>query len=195
MVYVLRPSIVRRCLWDIADRDIHPHFAGYLGVVHTSATVGEQSGLDFEYNDFFDNYFRVAGGEKPYVVPFHEGDANKANLWLNDNIAGSYAPSSLRDGQPFPNVVDVKSSTEYSLSANHTDKARREFLNDQTIPVEPLAVFLYRDTGFEAGGQSEPTISGLVDQFQADFGFRDSDDFDTLFHRRREYQDAFEVKQ
>ena len=59
---------------------------------------------------------------QPYIKLFTEQKASSKNLWLNENVAGSYAPSSLRPDQPFRQVVNI-SGRKYSLPTNHAQLA------------------------------------------------------------------------
>jgi len=99
----------------------------------------------------------------------------------NENVAGSYSTSSIRDDKPFAQVVDYGGSYSdrwWTLVDDHLDIAWREML-EAKVPVEPLAGFLYRDFAVEA--EESASIDDFVEIFREEFGFEDDDEFDQLF--------------
>jgi predicted ATPase len=104
----------------------------------------------------------------PYLKPFTDVKPSIKNLWLNENVAGSYAPSSLRPDQPFRKVVDVGVNKKYSLRKNHAQLVREHLLHGEMVPLADLAIFLYRDYGLIG---NSPEISDLINAFAVDFGY------------------------
>lgn len=88
-------------------------------------------------------------------------------MWLNENVAGSYAPSSLRPGQPFRKVVEIKDKT-YSLPKNHAGRAFEHLLYSTPVQIADLSVVLYRDFGFLGDSFS---IYNLIEVFAYEFGY------------------------
>ena len=188
MAVVLSPSFVDECVAELLAAKIHPHFAGYLCLLRTAARDGTLAGLPNEFADFFDTFLRVPNGsdELPYLRPFwHQGSDVKA--WTNKNVAGTYAPASIRPGMPFSEVVEVQGTgraATYSLREGHAGLALGHLAFGQLVPVVPLAAFLYRDYAFDLVG--EPSVASVVKVFRFEFGLEDSDgqisdDFGTLF--------------
>ena len=103
----------------------------------------------------------------PYIKPFTEQKASTKNLWLNENVAGSYAPSSLRPGQPFRQVVKIE-GRKYSLFPDHGQRAFEHLLYSTPIQAADLAVVLYRDLGLLG---DPPSIEDLVGVFAYEFGY------------------------
>ena len=103
----------------------------------------------------------------PYIKLFTEQKASTKNLWLNENVAGSYAPSSLRLGQPFRQVVDIE-GRKYSLPPDHARRAFEHLLYSTPVQVADLAVVLYRDFGLLG---DSVTIEDLIDIFAYEFGY------------------------
>ena len=73
---------------------------------------------------------------------------------LNRNLQGSYAPSSIRAGQPLSHVISVRSEGSvtvnggdavYELAEDHADRVLSEMLAGKRILAASLAVFLLRD--------------------------------------------------
>jgi hypothetical protein len=194
--YVLNKECVRQSLDVLRDLKIHRTFAGYLCLREAAHVAGKRTALKPDFGSFFDRYLRVAGASPnaPYAVPFNDrGSA----IWFNPNVAGSYAPSSLRAVSPLRRVADI-----FGRRADHTfalkdDDARlclEHLLNKEPVPVLPLAAFLFREYGLEPEpGESPPTANDLVLVFREKFGFRtgnkDEDaDFNILFDTGRYLQ-------
>jgi len=188
MAVVLSPEFVDASVAELLAARIHPHLAGYLCLVRTAARDGTTSHLPGEFKDFFETFLRVPNGteELPYLRPFWNKGSD-VRAWNQPNVAGTYAPSSIRPGMPFDVVVEIDGTgraATYSLRANHAQLALENLAGGCPIPVAPLAAFLYRDYGFDIEG--EPSLSAVVRVFRYEFGYEDhepgpNDDFATLF--------------
>lgn len=187
MPYLIRKEVVARSLRRLREAKTHTNFAGYLYLQHRSARLERLDDLQPDFPEYFRFFYEVPDHPpaKPYIKPFTEETASPANLWLNENIAGSYAPSSLRANQPFRQVVDIDGEGRYTLPPTHASLAVKYLLYEQRVSAADLAVFLYRD--FALTGDS-PTIHDVVGIFATEFGYRPmsggefSDDFNTLFY-------------
>lgn len=170
--YVLKPSVVKDCFWRLVDASIHRLFPGYLCLQQQSGIDGRTTGLSFPYNDFFDIYFRVLDGHKPYLVPFtQDKNVADASLWFNANVPGTYAPSSLRSTSPLLQVATIEEgghNSKWGLDTDHWKLARLHFSDGDQIPVESVAAFLFRDFAFET---DEPTAYTVVSAFAEEFGY------------------------
>lgn len=182
---VIRKGVVSEALFRLREQKIHTLFAGYLALQRRSAELRRLTDLQPDFRNFFDEFFLVKDHPlgKPYIKPFTEQTASNQNLWLNDNVAGSYAPSSLRAGQPFRKVVTIEKKA-YSLPDDHAAQAARHLLFNTRVSVTDLAIFLYRDFGMLGDSFS---IFDLIGIFAYEFGYADekgvafSDDFSLLF--------------
>lgn len=141
---------------------------------------------------FHGEFLRVPGAppQKPYLQLFRSRGTG-ASL-LNRNLQGSYAPSSIRLGQPLSHVIRVTAnysltagnqSFTYELVEDHADKVLSEMLTGHRLLAVSLAIFLFRDRVI-----SLPTneISGLVLVLRDFFRIRTNDPdgdhiFETLF--------------
>lgn len=182
---VLKPNVVESCMWVLSDESIHRHFAGYLGIKRTSEVEGSTDNLSFDYDGFFDAFLRVRNDNAPYILPFDTSEINdRSDFWFNENVAGSYSTSSIRDDKPFAQVVNYGGSYSdrwWTLVDDHLAVARREML-EAKVPVEPLAGFLYRDFAVEKNEDEESaSIDDFVAIFREEFGFEDDDEFNQLF--------------
>lgn len=200
--YILRPEVVEGCMLYLAGETIHRHFAGYLGMKRTAEVEGQTDEVFFDYAGFFNAFFRVREDDAPYLMPFDTSEMNDRNdFWFNSNVAGSYSTSSIRDDKPFAQCVDYGGSYSdrwWTLKPNHHEIAFEEMLESQ-VPVEPLAVFLYRDFAIEV--EDEPSIDQFVQVFRDEFGYSEdsqsqSTEYDTLFRNvTLDYDNPFEAAQ
>jgi predicted ATPase len=191
MIYVAPKSLVARAIRRLRGRQIHPLFAGYLHLQERAAHLGRPEDLQPDFSGFYKRYFYVPDHPigTPYIKPFTDKPANVRNLWLNKNVAGSYAPSSLREDQPFRRVVQIDADGRYSLRPNHARLARKHLLYDQAVSAVDLAIFLYRDYGLTG---TEIVAASFVDVFVERFGYADKlkdrppNEFDALYEAEDE---------
>jgi hypothetical protein len=182
---VIRPSIVACSLTHLREQKTHTLFAGYLYLQQRAAQLGRLDDLRPDFLQFYKQFFEVANHPlgSPYIKIFTEQKASERNLWLNDNVAGSYAPSSLRPNQPFRKVVDIK-GREYSLPHDHAARALEHLLYGKPVQVADLVVVLYRNYGFL---KEAFTIQDLISVFAYEFGYADqpvavpNENFNLLF--------------
>jgi len=174
--YVLDSERVQDCMWRIVGASVHRHFPGYLCVKRMAEREGRTSDLDFEYDAFFDTFFKVRDYADPYFVPFGQRHTNVEDLWFNENVAGTYSAQSIRPDQPFDRVVDVEkpdTQNKATLRSNHWELAREHLTGSNKVSVTAVAGFLYRDFAVEI--DSEPDGEELVKIFRDEFGY-DPDD-------------------
>jgi hypothetical protein len=168
---VIHPSIVARSLTRLRDQKTHSLFAGYLYLQQRATQLGRLNDLRPEFLSFYKQFFEVANHPlgSPYIKIFTEQKASERNLWLNENVAGSYAPSSLRPNQPFRKVVNII-DREYSLSVNHAALALEYLLYGMPVNIVDLVIVLYRDYGFL---KKSFAIQDLINIFAYEFGYAD----------------------
>jgi hypothetical protein len=166
---VISKRIVAQSLSRLRNQKTHTLFAGYLHLQKQASELGRLTNLQPDFLDFFKQFFYVVNHPlgAPYIKPFTEQQASTKNLWLNENVAGSYAPSSLRPGQPFREVVIIE-GRNYSLPPDHAKHALEHLLYTLPVQVADLAVFLYRDFGLLG---NTITIEDLIDIFAYEFGY------------------------
>lgn len=183
--FVLNPELIAAAVKLLRQTKIHPNFAGYLCLKKAYAKNGGEAPAHANFLQFFDDHLRPSDGtsEKPYLRPFKENGDPASDIWTNPNVAGSYAPSSIRHNSPFRNVVSIEGSgtnAKYSLKDNHATQTRKHLLFGAQISAPALATFLYRDYGFTG---VNPTIDELVNKlFRVDFGFAIDTEFNEVFN-------------
>ncbi len=183
---VIRKEIVAQSLNRLRDQKTHTLFAGYLYLQQRASQLGRLTDLQPDFLSYFEKYFLVENHPlgAPYIKIFTGQKPSDKNLWLNQNVAGSYAPSSLRLGQPFRKVVDDIENKKYSLSISHATKAFEHLLYFEPVQAADLAIVLYRDFGLT---KDSATIKDLIDIFAYEFGYTETQgaepnaDFQTLF--------------
>ena len=136
--YIIRKTVVSDSLVRLREQKIHPLFAGYLCLQRRAAQLDRLENLQPDFRDFFEEFFFVKDHPlgTPYVKPFTVQKASPQNLWLNVNVAGSYAPSSLRPDQPFRKVVKIDRK-EYSLPNDHASRASKYLLFGKRVSIVP----------------------------------------------------------
>lgn len=170
--YVLKPSVVQDCFWRLVEAPIHRLFSGYLCLQQQAGIEGQMEALSFPYNAFFDTYFEVQDGDKPYLVPFTQAkNPSDSTLWNNKNVSGTYAPSSIRMSSPLMQVATLEKdgyNSKWGLNEDHWKLARLHLCNGEQIPIESLAAYLFRDFSFET---DEPSAYTLVSAFSEEFHY------------------------
>lgn len=171
MSVLIRPSIIARSLTHLRAQKTHALFAGYLYLQLQATKLNRLDNLKPDFLQFYKQFFKVADHPlgTPYVKIFTEQRASERNLWLNENVAGSYAPSSLRPHQPFRKVVEIR-EREYSLPSDHAARSLEYLLYGKPVQVVNLVVVLYRDYGFL---KEDFTIQDLIGVFAYEFGYAD----------------------
>lgn len=172
MAWQMHPDAVAESFSRLRDQKIHPHFAGYLALKRTVARDGRTDDLSPNFKEFFQTFMLATGGpaNRPYLKPF----SSDVKMWFNPNVAGSFAPSSVRNKSPLDRIVDVSGDgrdARYSFVDQHWRLARRLLISDNRIPVLSLAVFLYRDYAILS---EEPSTVDVISVFREEFGYTDS---------------------
>ena len=183
--YVFTKDAVRRAMDRLSTTPAHEHFAGYLALLeaerHTKGGLHRSRFI----KDFHQRYLTVAGlkDAMPYYSPVRNPDAGEFKPF-NKNVAGSYAPSSLRPDGPFMDAVDVRGKGQgvtYSLRSDHATVVSGSMLGSKRLQALALAVYLFRDYGFEAR-----SLLAVLDTFRDQFALRanhadEAETFDALF--------------
>lgn len=166
--YILNPNKVQESLTVLRQLGAHQTLPGYLCVQRTAAREQRLDHLHPQFRSFFDEFLAPTGAppKRPYLNPFVAADGS---MWLNSNVAGSYAPSSLREVSPLRRVLTMADNA-YHLLPQHWQLAREALLYGRQISVLALATFLYRDRGIVAVA---PTTQQLIEAFQGEFGYLD----------------------
>lgn len=152
---VLTVPFVRYSINVLKTRRIHPLFMAYLHV-QQSAALGKQP--EWSPSGYVARLLGVPDGplKKPNYRPFSESmNRQEKFYWMNGNLAGSFAPSSVRD--PYRWMLD-DSMKSYRLPPDHAQRARVHFLFDEPVPMWAMAGYLLRNCSFTIREDEEPLI-------------------------------------
>lgn len=173
--WLIRAEVVRECIKELFSLKIHNSFPAYLCLKRVSVRHGRTSALRPNFKEFFDTFLAVPGGpdEQPYLRPFSSRQQTPETMWLNRNVAGSFAVSSLRAGKAFLKVALItgqRARAQYSLKERHWELARRHLMGGKQVPILSLASFMYRDFAFR-----DPDPKTVVGVFREELGYLGSD--------------------
>jgi hypothetical protein len=179
--WVIPVHRVRESIQRLLDRDTHQFFIAYLHLRRVAGQLGTTTGLSPSWPDL-GRILEVPGGPfpaKPYLRPFWKGTRGAGQEWLNSNLAGSFAPSSLR-GVPMQ-VVETDAAGRFNLRDNHWQLAYERLLFGSKMPVVALSAFLFRDYGIVSSLPPDP--DDLIALFRSEYGYRaeDEEEFLTLY--------------
>lgn len=181
--YLIKMDAVRACISELRSQRIHPFFPAYLHLRQQAARQGRLADVAPNWNAL-GTLLEVPGGPlgRPYFRPFWAGPATAGQEWLNPNLAGSYAPSSIR--QLPRKVIDISPDGKFSLRENHWELARRHLTDEKPVPLLALAGFFFRDFAFLS--ENTPKPADLMQVFLNEFGYRspaDDVEVDHLYDR------------
>ena len=156
-------------------------------MLRTVAQTSSRSSLQVNFRQFFEDFLRPGEvpEKTPYFVPFSRSESASADLSIA-NVAGSYAPSSLRADRPFSQVVKVsgqKNTARYALPDDHWRRALKHLAYGERVPLVPLAIYLYRDYAIEVATGDFRDFAGV---FSDEFGLEEGDGAES-------WRDLFEV--
>lgn len=185
MSLVIKKEFILKSLNYLRNQTIHPLFVGYLHLQRRSGELDRLIDLQPDFLSYYKEFFYIEGHPlgTPYIRVFTDKPASQSNLWLNANVAGSYAPSSLRPNQPFRKVIKIESKT-YSLPDDHAAAAYKNLMYENKIDPFYFAAFIYRDFCFN---KEDLSVSDLVDVFRQDFGYTNEQ------HSRSNFEQIFKM--
>ena len=176
--YVLTIEAVRASIDLLQEQHIHPFFPAYLHLRQQGVKYEEEGFITPNWSELGE-LLEVPGGPagRPYFRPFWTQRREAGQEWLNRNLAGSYAPSSIRNVPR--KVIRLNSDGTFGLLPNHWVLARKHLADDRKIPVVALAGFFLRNYGFRA--TDPPELRDLIEEFARTFRY-DQDIHDDEFH-------------
>lgn len=185
--WVLTRNGARNCIAMLREQSVHPYFPAYLHLRQRAAAEARLTNLRPDWDEL-SKFLQVRGApsDRPHFRPFTLGTVAGDQEWLNPNLAGSYAPSSLRMGQPPLKVVELSTVRgSFNLRPKHWELAREYLLGDERLPLAAVSGFMLRDFAFE----NYPTTPGydeLEAAFAETFGYDDQSgpvELDFLYDR------------
>jgi len=183
--FVLTLAAVKRAITTLQPLKIHETFVAYLHLRRRATGLGRFTNLDPDWQGDPHKWMKVPGGppNKEHFRPFTSRGASLNAFWMASNLAGSYAPSSLRDKRS----LYVDSIDQYRLPTRvdgspDPDPILSQLLFESPAPAWAVAAYVFRNRLFEDdGGDSvTPGWPDLLDVFQDFFRWTD-DERDALF--------------
>lgn len=177
--FVLTRHTVSEAVRALQAVRVHESFVAYLHLRHVAARTGTTTGLTPDWNGEVHEWLEVPGGppKKPHFRPFASRSRDTATYWMNPNLAGSYAKSSLRSDM---RALLVAPDDSFQVPADHAGAfdpapvASAMLYDDEVIPMWALGAFLYRERGFV--GTTEPLgIEAVNEVFRAEFRWTDQE--------------------
>ena len=165
---MLSLDALRAALDALRNQRIHEHFPAYLHLRQRAILTRSFASIEPDWNEVSD-LLRVPGGppNKPHYRPFASRNVrDQRAYWLNPNLAGSYAPKSIRTTARF---MLSAAGDDYSLPRDHAHQALSVLLLSTRVPAWALAAYYLRNYGFaftDDGGPDE-----LVSAFRREFLF------------------------
>lgn len=163
---------VRGAIRALQGASIHETFPAYLHLRHQAGALGRCNNLEPDWNGQVHDWLELPGGpaRKPHFRPF---TSRGTAYWLGPNLAGSYAPSSLRQ---LRNLYMANDDAYRIPETNSGDPdpapIRKVLLYDQPIEAWAVAAYLYRNHAFllgDATSEATQPSSLLLQVFQDDF--------------------------
>jgi hypothetical protein len=176
---VLTLDSIRWAIATLKSAKIHRHFFAFLYVMRTRSLDGE----DEIHPDWtaFEPYLRLPTSlegvypDKQFYVPLDEKNVrDQSSYWLNRNLRGSYATSSLRRKSSFM----VAGDNAYRLPPDFGATASLNFLGGEPVSAPATAAYLLRNHAFPP---TTSTVDDLISEFRNHFGFDTIDGGDEAF--------------
>lgn len=180
---VLTINRVAESLATLRKLGAHRNTIMYLCIKRAATEQRITENIKVDFREFFERFLTVRSAptdklNKPYIMPFEESNVK---LWLNRNLAGSFAPSSIRPDNPINTVISINgigAKVTYSLKPDHQKYALANLLRKIELPALDLAIFLYRDFGFYSDAMNAEILLTI---FKAEFGYLEDRDYTKLF--------------
>lgn len=176
VTWALRIEIIQKAIKHLQALHIHENFVVYMHVTRQGGQLSgkgepkQVAGINPDWLGEVRGWLDVPGGppSKPHFLPFSSRGSDPARFWKGGNLAGSYAPSSLRAMKSLfvgPDKTYRIPATE--SGAVDTLKLKESLLDGTPIPAWAISAFIYRNRGFIAS--LEPSGADLMEVFKEDF--------------------------
>ncbi len=177
-LHVLTKAAIVAGIDALKAQRIHEHFPAYLQLRKLTVAADSSTNINPDWKEVSD-LLKMPGGPptKPHYRPFSSVNRkDETGYWYNRNLAGSYAPKSMRATS---NFMLNASGEGYELPTDHAQQALTRLLKGAKVPAWALAAYFLRNYGFVfegEGGHDE-----LITALKREFGFEQGTDFDLLF--------------
>lgn len=178
MLHTLTIASVKAGIDTLQTLRIHEQFPAYLQVRQQAVEAGNFDEIVPQWAEVAE-LLKMPGGppKKPNYRPWSSRKVkDPSRLWYNENLAGSFAPKSIRTTSRF---MLNDAGDGFALPHDHAKRALAILLKGSKVPAWALAAYYLRNYGFiftGVGGHDE-----LIDGFKKEFLFAGSTDFEVLF--------------
>lgn len=184
-VFVLTRAAVAAGVRALQAVRVHEAFVAYLHLRRVAARTARTTGLSPDWNGEVHEWLEVEGGppRKPHFRPLASRSRDAATYWMNPNLAGSYAKSSLREDMRALLVAPDGTFQVPADAAGDYDPvpvASAMLPSNEVIPMWALGAFLYRERAFVGPLDEPPGIEAVNDVFCSEFEWTDRE-IETLF--------------
>lgn len=171
--WLLTEPAVRAAIDVLTAQPLHQAFVLYLQLRRAAKLADRFDGLNWS-RELIHEWLDVPGGppSKPYFRPFAP-NAKGDTFWLNSNLSGSYAPSSLRPEIAALFLEDKKYRLPVDANgAPDPNPIATALLANAQVPAWAVAAYLFRNYSFWVGPEeAKPGVDELLDVFQDYFGW------------------------
>lgn len=177
-LHVLTLVAVKAGIDTLQSQRIHEQFPAYLHLRQRGLAAESLNNIEPVWHEVGELLWMPGGPPtKPHYRPFSSRNLkDPSGYWFNENLAGSYAPSSVRSTSRF---MLNQTGNGFALPPDHAQQAVRVLLKGTKVPAWALAAYYLRNYGFTFEGDGE--YGDLVQAFKEQFLFDQDTDFDTLF--------------
>lgn len=180
MEYVLPTDIVRRSIRRLQQSKLQEQFIFYLSILRLKAKGVDLDECDSSaYQDDLIQWLRVDGGQfpteddpRPYYRPFA---SRGSSYWMNPNLAGSFAWSSLRNS-----MKTLFYTQDKKLRLPNQSEVVENLTKNKKVDAVDIASYLFRNCSFKTG-KTSPQVKDLIPPFKTYFGIKDGDGFEQIF--------------
>ncbi|MFG3099844.1 hypothetical protein ACGFZL_04820 [Streptomyces sp. NPDC048182] len=177
-MHVLTRAAVIAGIGALKAQRIHEHFPAYLQLRKLAIASDSPTSINPDWKEVSD-LLKMPGGPptKPHYRPFSSVNRrDETGYWYNRNLAGSYAPKSMRATSSF--MLNANGD-DYALPTDHAQQALDRLLKGTKVPAWALAAYYLRNYGFVFEG--EGGYDELITAFRKEFHFEQDTDFDVIF--------------
>jgi hypothetical protein len=175
--YVLTVEAVKWSIRELQRTRIHPHFLAYLQLRRRAQDTALGEAIEPRWSELRPLLVLPGGPpKKPNYRPLWNNVDNDGSVyWFNDNLAGSYATSSIRNTAGF--LVRDKS---FVLPSDHAEQALAALLYGSKASAVALGAYFLRNYGFRTP-HVFPDDGEVIEGFRKWFRFESSTEFSLLF--------------
>ena len=164
---------VEAAIKRLQESKAHEQSVFYLSLLKLSTEYDDLSDCPASaYQQIISKWLDVPGGSSPYYRPFA---SRGESYWMNPNLAGSFAPSSLRDEKK-----TLFYTSEGKLRLPSVSEISSKLIGGHLIPAWALAAFLFRNCSL-ASPSEHITDRELVELLSRYFALGDLELFSSIF--------------